>query len=421
MTDVQIPDVDTSVVAEPEVVDSTRGRPRWRHPLVFVACAMALVAALVTTGLVLTGSGDDQLVLLPLDADDASPTTEPSDATSSDVDDMTHSTLAPAPTVVVAPPPTAAPPAPTTVIDRHAGTKYEVSKDPRGRWTLAYYDGSRCFELTVDTRVFPGLLCRVPEASPSEIIGHAVVVDSPQGRVLVAAADPRVTDFSSYPRAGGGIYHEGVAGAPASGIHVVAGSIASGWSDVLVRGGPHHLARVVIPPENKAYAIRDLERITGSPYGAWPAYRKVTSTGYYFGGDQELGFYTDEHGYTCGLYRRLGGPVEGILGHGCVLENGDTLQMSTLTPIPGAYTQDAFMVYAVTNVSGAGLRLELPDRTTVPSNGPGAYADPRGSGWIAFAHSISHVTIPAGVQTVDFVLVKDGAELARRTVKVPGR
>ena len=55
--------------------------------------------------------------------------------------------------------------------------------------------------------------------------------------------------------------------------------------------------------------------MTTPPYGIWPGYSKVSSTGFWFGGNEDLGFYDNPSGdgSRCVLWRRLGGSPEAML------------------------------------------------------------------------------------------------------------
>lgn len=322
-------------------------------------------------------------------------------------------------TTIELPPQTTAmqPPPPTTSRPAVAGPRTEVAADPMHRWTLYFYEATRCAEIVADGRSYPNLLCGAAPAAPTVVVGDIVTVDTPRGRVLVGTADGRVTGFSAYPRQGGPIFHEGTVGTARSpdALRLVAGTIPPQWGDVIVRGGEHHLARIVVPPENRAYTAAEVQRALDPPYGEWNDYRKLTSTGYYMAGDQELGVYTGSDGQPCVLYRRFGGTFENVIADGCIDPSAGHLPVVALENISGAYMKDAYIVAAGSDTLGQ-VTVELPDGTKLSNLNP--YPDER-TGAVAWAQLTSHVTIPNGVATVDFVLTRDGVELARRTITVP--
>lgn len=339
------------------------------------------------------------------------PTT--STATAAIVGPDTTIGLPPQTTAMQPPPPTTSRPA---VAGNAAGPRTEVAVDPMHRWTLYFYEATRCAEIVADGRSYPNLLCGAAPAAPTVVVGDIVTVDTPRGRVLVGTADGRVTGFSAYPRRGGAIFHEGTVGTAPSpdALRLVAGTIPPEWGDVLVRGGEHHLARIVIPPENRAYTAVELERALDPPYGEWNDYRKLASTGYYMAGDQELGVYTGSDGQPCVLYRRFGGTFENLIADGCIDPSAGHLPVVALENISGAYMKDAYIVAAGSDTLGQ-VMVELPDGTKLSNLNP--YPDDR-TGAVAWAQ-LAHVTIPSGVTTVDFVLTRGGVELARRTIPVP--
>lgn len=388
--------------------------------LTSVAVAAAL-ALLVTALVVNTARRGESTVSTAIDD---SPRKQPATSTTAAMaigdDDLPTETTAAPPAVpttaaIAAPATTApatAPPSPT-------GPRTQVAVDPANRWTLYFHETSRCVELVVGERSYPNLLCRAAPATAADVVGDVITVDTPVGRVLVGMGDPRVTTFSSFPREGGSFFHDGVAGAVASSpsVRLVAGLIARSWSDVIVRGGPHHLARIVVSPENRALAANEVERVVGLPYGEWNGYRKLTSTGYYMGGDQELGLYTGSRDGPCLLYRRFAGRSEGVIADGCLETSGGHLQLATMEDVSGPYMPGAFIVAAATDVVGQ-LAIHLPDGSTLANLQP--YPDEQ-SALVAWAQNISHVTVPEGVTSVDFVLTSNGEELARHKVAVPGR
>lgn len=336
---------------------------------------------------------------------------------------VVDTTLAVPPTIATSSPtlaPTVAPTREPAAVPTAPHTPTQVAEDPSARWKLYFDDATKCAEVVAGAQTFSKLLCGAEPASATEVIGDAVTFDTPRGRMLVATSDARVTGFSSFPRASGSFEHDAAVGVPASvpGLRFVAGVIVPQWTDILVRGGVHHLARIVIPPDNRQFGHNELERVLAPPYGAWNGYRRLTSTGYYLGGDQELGFYTHADGRACVLYRRFAGAFENVIRDGCMNADAGHLQLATLENVSGPYMPRAFIVLAVSDIAGQ-LSVVLPDGTVVAQN-VGSYRD-EGSDWIAHAQNISHVTVPEGVTTVDFVITADGKELARETVTVPGR
>ncbi|MGI8793575.1 MAG: hypothetical protein ACR2H3_10415 [Acidimicrobiales bacterium] len=303
--------------------------------------------------------------------------------------------------------PPAPKPAPT-------GPSLRIAADPKGRWTLEL-TAADCLDLVIaDGTRHDRLLCAAPAAEKP--VGLLVAIGTTAGRVSVMVVQPDVTGPSSSPRQSGGFFYDAeVAANPGRpGVAYMAGFIADGTTDIVVKAAPHTVAHLVVPGDNRLYPA--VEQVTGPPYGRWNGYRKVTSTGYYFRGDQELGFYSGAGGQPCVLYRRLGGPAEAMLGDGCA-RAGDHFPYAVLSRI-AASGGNNFTVLALTDVAGASAHIELLDGERV-NTAIQAYSDTNATGWIALAERIHHVELPAGTTQVIFVLTKDGVEVARKQVAVP--
>jgi hypothetical protein len=412
MTDTEIHEPEIAPHPEPPV-DRPRSRSIRRRIIVTVAAATAVGLLIGLLALRADGRGASNLATVDEDGDPRTTSTTPTAAPALVGGPDTTVGLPSQTTAMQPAPPTTSRP---SVAGAAAGRRIEVAADPMSRWTLYFHEASRCAEIVADGRSYPNLLCGAAPAAPTAVVGDIVTVDTPRGRVLVGTADGRVTGFSAYPRQGGAIFHEGTVGAAPSpdALRFVAGTVPPQWGDVLVRGGAHHLARIVVPPENRAYATAEVERALDPPYGEWSDYRKLTSTGYYMAGDQELGVYAGSGGQPCVLYRRFGGTFENVIADGCIDPSAGHLSVVALENISGDYMKDAYIVAAGSDTLGQ-VVVELPDGTKLSNLNP--YPDER-TGAVAWAQ-LGHVTIPSGVTTVDFVLTRDGVELARRTITVP--
>jgi hypothetical protein len=296
-------------------------------------------------------------------------------------------------------------------------------RDPRGAWSLDIVidGGHRCVEATVGGRITSSLLCDAPPTTRP--IGDVAVLDAGQSqRLLVAVADPAVTRFEGYPREGGATSLDTAAVAVDPDHEqptYLAGIVtAPGPTDLLILSPPHTLADLVLPTGVGSVAASSVELHTDGPYGRWPGYRKAGSTGYWYGGVQEVGFYDGPEGRTCALYRRFGRP-EQLLADLCPSMPAEPGIADARLVVDDA-ASSALRLQPVLVVDGpaTGWRCELSDGRACPIN-PLFLADPKGTGRAMGAPSISALD-PASTDSVTFIATgRDGRELSRTTVPVP--
>ena len=292
-----------------------------------------------------------------------------------------------------------------------------IVADRDGKWAL-YADPSNCVELVLTEATFERLLCGAAAVEGS--IGSLVSVNSPVGRIAVAIADPAVSGFGAFARAGGNLYPDGGQAGVDPGrpkVAYVAGLVSNtpgSWVDVTLQAGDQLIGKFLLPPEDRAYRPAELH-LTASK--TWPNYRKAGNFGYFFAGNQDLGFYDGASGRTCLLYRRIGGPSEKLLVDACPPAGAHVA--GGLAPVDERGFENKYLVAAMSDVGANGLRLELPDGGGVGTQVTPA-KDPK-STWIGLAEFAMFIEIPPGVRTVTFVLTQDAREVGRAQVAVPGR
>lgn len=302
----------------------------------------------------------------------------------------------------------------TTTTTVRTGPSRRIAADPKGRWAIEL-TAAGCIDLVLQASRHDRLLCNAqPAAKP---LGALVAVSTAIGRMAVAVAQADVTSFDSSPQCAGAFHYDATAGRhpDRADMAYVAGLIAPCSTSATVHAGPHTVARLIIPAEDRTYP--SLDQHTGSPYGRWKGYRQAGQSGYYFGGHQVIGFY-DGGGGPCLLYRRLGGTEERVIAEGCPVGGGGAIQVATLSPLSVSdATGRAFTPAALTKEQGVVLHLELPggEKRSIQSQ----VAPDSASPWLAVVQAHGHVMIPHEVGEVSFVLTRGSAEVARTTVPVP--
>jgi hypothetical protein len=219
--------------------------------------------------------------------------------------------IAPAPTTTTQP----ADPTTTTTLK---GTRTPVMTATDGRWKLTRVDTgtSRCLELTVGASTSSRLLCDAP--APAGLWGHYATVSTPIGTVLVAMVDRQLTSMST-------LFYEGVIAQLGSDptnqelyyavgvVHNLGGSDSSKGLDLFLMEGENTLGRANVSLTAGPHPAPTV--VTTAPYGIWPGYRKAGYTGLFYGGNEDVGFYDNPSGdgIRCVLWRRFGGPQEGVI------------------------------------------------------------------------------------------------------------
>ena len=198
------------------------------------------------------------------------------------------------------------------------GTRTAVMSADDGRWRLTRIDtGSRrCLELTAGSSTTGRLLCDA--SAPTRLWGQYAIVTTPIGRVVVAMADGQLTGMTTL--FGDGVFPKFGADPTGDPLHYAVGVIQNlgGASpeaglDLFLRQGENTLGRAHISLAPGPHPVPEV--VTAKPYGSWPGYRKAGYTGLFWGGNEDVGFYdnTAGDGTRCVLWRRFGGPQEGVI------------------------------------------------------------------------------------------------------------
>lgn len=321
-------DDPAGVPHDPARLQRVKGRARKRgQKKVGLAMVTAVAVFAVLTGLALVPDGDrDGGVAVAMDppstepqagADETSPETTRPWPTSTQPQ---HAVIAPPPTwvqpAVTAPSPTVTQPAPVVMADE----RWTLAEDAAKGWALTVMTSSegRCLEFTVSTFSSGPLLCDAAPVAPGSILGDLITFNTPIGRAVVAVVHPSIDGWSTSPYL---IRQSKVAPDPVAhrrayayaGGLLVAPPPLNGSVTLYLRQGDNTVARSsfavgegVVPPGQSITH-------TAMPYGVWPGYRMAGTTGFFWGGNEEVGFYDGPNGVRCLLYRRLGGDSEAVI------------------------------------------------------------------------------------------------------------
>jgi hypothetical protein len=421
--------------------------------------AGALAGVVVVGGLVLTQDGGSPPDVAVAASGDGSGDVVPGPGTGIGLEDPTTTIGLPIVPVTVVPPTSSTAPAPpTTTADRStpgrrqiAASAGDATASGDASWTLFLTGdgGSRCLELETQGKTYRKLLCETSKAATNPI-GDAVVVDVGSGRrAVVAVVQPRVTTLAwlygdTARRTGPDPDRPGIqygATITQSGTQPVDRPL-----EVVAYAGEDAVAAVDLPPAPGVTRESALKERTGKPYGTWPGYRRTATTGFYWAGNQEIGFYDGPNGTPCVLYRRLGGMAEGMMADACPAKDGSKpVPFATLIPSNKAAAPDQFHVLAVADVpidswtctygsSGPTTSTTVGNTNhppgTTQSGGQGAgtscgggndviKADPKGTGRYAIGEFAGASSIPAGVDHVTLQFTGGGTTVATLDVPVP--
>jgi hypothetical protein len=304
---------------------------------------------------------------------DPSTTSEPPVPTS-----VEASVVAPRTTVTAAPPATAAP-APVPAPAAGAGGRHTITADPGG-WSLVLVDrpsGGPCFEVEVSTFHTDPLLCGSGPAAAGQVVGDLVSFDTPIGAGVLAIVEPSVERWGTSPYSSQflAVVHDPLPGRSGFAYAVTAKAMTGLGTGKLWYGiGENVIGRTSYVSSSRNVTIPPGQSLTTTdrPYGVWPGYRWAGSTGFYWGGNEELGFY-DGPGSGAGrclLFRRLGGDPEAMLLDRCASATAPAnatkgIVAADLLPVPEAMRTaagpgDRLLVVLTDGLAVKGWRCEVP-------------------------------------------------------------
>lgn len=351
---------------DPARLQRVRSRAKNRHGQKRAALAMIAVVAVLgsLTGLALAPDRDrDDGIALAMDP--------PSTVRPFDADETSSSVTTVPPPVVTEPAPTL--PRPAVTVPRPVPTVPPAPVAVDQRWTLAE-DGvkgwaltvattseGRCLEFTVSTFSSGTLLCDAAPVPPGAILGDLITFNTPIGRAVVAVVHPSIDGWSTTPslaqqrqaapdpavQRGAYAYVGGLLGGPV-------GPNAS--ATLFFRQGDNTVARSSVALGEGIVRPGQSVTKTAMPYGVWPGYRMAGTTGFFWGGNEEVGFYDGPNGVRCLLYRRLGGDSEAVILDLC------TPKLATQAiPYAELLPPDTGMAAGRTVVPNSGILVVLVD------------------------------------------------------------
>jgi hypothetical protein len=410
----------------------SRGRTR---ALVAITATIVLVAgvALVTT----RGDNDDGTALVAIGPDDASSTASTTSSSST-----TSSTIALEPvstTTATTPPTTAPPPPPATVAPAPApaaGEPVTVATDPAGAWTLVRYDTSSgaCLELRVQTFRSERVLCGAAPAATGKVVGDLITFNTPVGRAIVAIVEPRVEAWGpmGYQQQHVAAFKDPSPGRSAYAYAVNANRMigTAGSMQLFFSIGENVIARTSFAVGDKAVPPGQSLTTTDKPYGIWPGYRRAGTTGFYYGGNEEFGFYDGADGGRCVLFRRLGGDPEAMLFDLCAPRSTDRpVAAAKIIPAGPPYANPMLVVLAdglqvvrwtCTTSSGTSCGATAPSPTGHFGRESQLTADPAGSGRQLLGSFPGWTADLAGAKDVTVTLFAAGdQQVGKVTIPVP--
>ena len=183
-----------------------------------------------------------------------------------------------------------------------------MASDPAGAWTLVRYDTSAgaCLELRVQTFRSERVLCGAPPAAPGTVVGDLITFNTPIGRAVVAIVEPRVEAWgaSPYQQQHGPAFKDPTpsraAYGYAAGTSRAIGGAASAMQ-LFFSVGENVIARTSFAIGDETVPPGQSLTTTDKPYGTWPGYRRAGTTGFYYGGNEEFGFFDGTDGGRCVL------------------------------------------------------------------------------------------------------------------------
>ena len=373
------------------------GAGRRRRARVWVAGLASLV---VIAGLfVITGDGSDPAVQVSANQPGASLDRQVNGSIA--IDGLTPPVAPPAPPAppLDISPTTAPPPLPasttttravgsTTSTAPQAGSRTPVMAADDGQWKLTRVDSGsrRCLELTVRRSTTGRLLCDTPAATG--LWGRYAIVDSPIGWVVVAMVDRRLTAIATL--FGGGVVDSAFGADPVNQhlfyavgvIQNLGGSSPDKGVDLFLLQGENTLGRAPISLAAGPHEAPNV--VTAAPYGSWANYRKAGYTGLFWGGNEDVGFYDSPSGdgTRCVLWRRFGGPREGVILDVCPASADAVIPFGELWTEPGTNSQAvrAAVVVDAPNITRWGCTWDGDSSCFFAGHDAQVMVDPAGSG-----------------------------------------
>jgi hypothetical protein len=398
---------------------------RTRVLLTLVATILVVAAiAVVTSG----GDDGDATALVATGPDDPSADGSTTSSSSALLEPPPTSSTTAAPTTAPPPPPSTVAPAPAP------GEPVTVATDPAGAWSLVRYDpsGGACLELRVQTFRSERVLCGAAPAAAGAVVGDLITFNTPIGRAVVAIVEPRVEAWgaSPYQQQHGPAFRDPTpsraAYGYAAGTSRTIGSTNSSMQ-LFFSVGENVIARTSFALGDKTVSPGQSLTTTDKPYGTWPGYRRAGTTGFYYGGNEEFGFF--DGGGRCVLYRRLGGEPEAMLFEVCAPRSDRPIASATIVPAGPPYANPMLVVVAdglqvvrwtCTTSAGASCGASAPSSGGFFSRETQLAADPAGSGRQLIGSFPGWAADLAGAKDVTVTLFAAGDKpVGKVTIPVP--
>lgn len=331
------------------------------------------------------------------------------------------------------------PPAPTPVAPGEAVT---VATDPGGGWTLVRHDtaAGSCLELRVQTFRSERVLCNAKAAEPGRVLGEVITFNTPIGRALVGIVEPRIETWgaSPYQQQHAPAYRDPAPeradyGYAAGVLRTMSGGNSS--LQLFLAIGENVVARSALAVGDAAIPPGQSLTTTKAPYGLWPGYRRAGTTGFYWGGNEEFGFYDGGDGGRCVLYRRLGGDPEAMLFDVCAPRATSGIAAASFVPPAPPYATldgwpspmlvvvaDGLQVvrWTCTTPAGKTCGATSPSPNGMFGRGAQLATDPAGSGRQLIGWFPDAMPDLEGAREVTVALYAAGdKQVARTTIPVP--
>lgn len=398
--------------------------------LVVTIVVVATIAAVTSDG----DGGDDVTALVATGSDDPSATES---TTSSSSTTSSTAMVEPAPSSSTTAAPTTAPPPPPTVAPT-PGEPVTVASDPAGAWSLVRHDTSAgaCLELRVQTFRSERVLCGAAPAALGQVVGDLITFNTPIGRAVVAIVEPKVEAWgaSPYQQQHGPAFQDPTPARAAYGYAAGTGQAIGGGPassmQLFFSVGENIIARTSFAIGDKTVSPGQSLTTTDKPYGTWPGYRRAGTTGFYYGGNEEFGFYDGTDGGRCVLFRRLGGDPEAMLFDVCGPRSADRpIARATIVPAGPPYSNPVLVVLAdglqvvrwtCTTASGASCGATAPSSSAFFSREAQLVADPAGTGRQLIGSFPGWAADLAGAKEVTVTLYAAGdRQVGQVTIPVP--
>lgn len=410
---------------------SSGRRTRALLALVVTIVVVATIAAVTRDG------GEDVTALVATGSDDPSAADS---STSSSSTTSSSAVVEPAPTSSTTAAPTTAPPPPPPppTVAPAPGEPVAVASDPAGAWNLVRYDtrAGACLELRVQTFRSERVLCGAAPAAPGQVVGDLITFNTPIGRAVVAIVEPKVEAWgaSPYQQQHGPAFKDPTPSRAAYGYAAGTGRAIGGGStssmQLFFSVGENIIARTSFAIGDKTVSPGQSLTTTDKPYGTWPGYRRAGTTGFYYGGNEEFGFYDGTDGGRCVLFRRLGGDPEAMLFDICGPRSPDRpIAAATIVPAGPPYSNPVLVVLAdglqvvrwtCTTASGTSCGATAPGSSASFGREAQLSADPAGTGRQLIGSFPGWAADLAGSKDVTVTLYAAGdKQVGKVTIPVP--